>query len=97
MEDNIRLKLITTVVLREPMEHSIALNLHPTNIANFEKNPQFGLILKITCQDGSQLGIIELQPAGKKVMAARDYMNGLRGRQLQWIIPPAESPVLTPE
>ncbi len=35
--------------------------------------------LTVTCPDGSRLAILELQPAGKRRMAAADYLRGLHG------------------
>lgn len=43
----------------------------------------------IRCGDGSVLEVLELQAPGKKVMAARDFANGLRGRELVWVESPA--------
>jgi methionyl-tRNA formyltransferase len=37
-------------------------------------------VLRVVCGDGSVLGVLELQPPGKKVMAARDFLNGLAFR-----------------
>ena len=56
----------------------------------FIKHEKFGYYLEISCHDGSSLGILELQPTSKKVMKARDFMNGLRGNNtLIWVTPPA--------
>ena len=41
-------------------------------------------ILSVVCGDGSVLGVLELQPSGKKVMDAKSFINGTRGRTLQW-------------
>ena len=41
-------------------------------------------VLSIVCGDGSILGILELQPPGKKIMDAKSYINGLRGQTLKW-------------
>ena len=41
-------------------------------------------VLSIVCGDGSILGILELQPPGKKIMDAKSYINGLRGQTLRW-------------
>ncbi len=38
-----------------------------------------GMTLDIACADGI-LAVTELQPEGKKAMAAKDYLNGLKGR-----------------
>ena len=46
-------------------------------------------MLRVVCGDGSVLGITELQPPGKKVMAVRDFVNGLRGQYaVRWTAPP---------
>ncbi len=50
-------------------------------------------VLRVVCGDGSVLGITELQPPGKKVQAARDFLNGLRGQYaIRWTVPPAPTP-----
>ena len=50
-------------------------------------------VLRVVCGDGSLLGVLELQPPGKKVMAAKAFVNGLRGATLLWDSPPpAEQP-----
>ena len=41
-------------------------------------------ILSVICGDGSILGILELQPPGKKKMDAKSFINGLRGQILKW-------------
>lgn len=38
--------------------------------------------LVVPCEDKTSLEILELQPAGKKVMRAKDFCNGLRGQQI---------------
>ncbi|KAL4857185.1 Methionyl-tRNA formyltransferase [Chlorella vulgaris] len=40
--------------------------------------------LLIRCGDGSVLQVLELQAPGKRVMAAKDFLNGLKGRTLVW-------------
>jgi methionyl-tRNA formyltransferase len=40
--------------------------------------------LRVVCADGHSLGILHLQPAGKRVMDARSFVNGLQGRTLEW-------------
>lgn len=74
-----RIKIITTTVLTEgdgtPTDVSIT-------VAKFGKND----ILQITCADSSKLGVLELQPAGKKIMDAKAFINGLRGdRCIKWV------------
>ena len=39
-------------------------------------------VLRISCPDDSCIGVVEVQPPGKKVMDARSYFNGLRGRRV---------------
>ncbi|MEN9529791.1 MAG: hypothetical protein RI932_1664 [Pseudomonadota bacterium] len=41
--------------------------------------------LELVCRDGSVLNILELQAPGKRVMAARDFWNGLRTKSLRWV------------
>ena len=41
-----------------------------------------GNALVVPCGDNTTLEILELQPAGKKVMRAKDFCNGLRGQQI---------------
>ena len=38
----------------------------------------------VRCGDGSVLQVLELQVPGKRAMAARDFVNGLKGRTLRW-------------
>ncbi|MGB1600736.1 MAG: hypothetical protein ACPIOQ_48800 [Promethearchaeia archaeon] len=37
----------------------------------------------ITCDDGSQLDVLQLQPPGKKPMDAKSFWNGMRGRRVE--------------
>lgn len=39
----------------------------------------------VRCGDGSVLALLELQPVGKKVMKAKNFFNGLRGRTLSYV------------
>ena len=41
-----------------------------------------GDALRLVLDDGSALEVVELQLPGKRVMRAKDFVNGLRGRQL---------------
>lgn len=44
-------------------------------------------VLRVVCGDGSVLGIVELQQPMRKVMGARDFVNGLRGeRRMRWLV-----------
>jgi len=49
-----------------------------------KEKPKKEAVLQVTCADGSLFGIVELQPPGKKVMNVKSYINGLRGRKLEW-------------
>jgi methionyl-tRNA formyltransferase len=77
-----RIKIITTIV----MEPSLAAATPTTEVAVVKNGKKD--ILRVVCGDGSVLGIEELQPPGKKVMAVRDFLNGLRGASLEWTVPP---------
>ncbi|EKX42449.1 hypothetical protein GUITHDRAFT_141138 [Guillardia theta CCMP2712] len=46
-------------------------------------NEAAGNALVITCDDGSQLDAIEVQPPGKKPMDAKSFWNGMRGRSVE--------------
>lgn len=39
--------------------------------------------LIVSCEGNSSLEILELQPPGKRVMSAKDFINGLRGQQIR--------------
>ena len=40
--------------------------------------------LKITCGDGKVLEVLEVQAPGRKVVAAKNFINGLKGRCMMW-------------
>lgn len=40
--------------------------------------------LRITCGDGHALELLEVQAPGRKAIAAKDFVNGLKGRVLRW-------------
>ena len=40
--------------------------------------------MAVQCGKGTYLGILELQPAGKKAMSAAAFKNGLKGRRV-WV------------
>ncbi|PXF41648.1 Methionyl-tRNA formyltransferase [Gracilariopsis chorda] len=71
----IRLKIGKTTVLRR--EGGICFDIHDVS-HDAEKNA-----LVITCGDGSRLGLLTVQPPGKRLMDAGSFWNGLRGRPLQ--------------
>ncbi len=91
-----RIKLTTTCVVNKQMisehdfnkceenwevnEQSVHLSkVYPTVHAKRGKD---ALIMK--CHDGTVLAVFEIQPAGKKVMDAKSFINGLRGQDLYW-------------
>ena len=80
-EEPVRVKIITTCVIdggrRSP---------NPENKVVLIKHKDVD-VLKIECGDGSVLGVSEVQPAGKKEMSAKAYVNGLRGTDLFWTLP----------
>lgn len=68
----IEIKLITTSV-----SHQIKA---PSNEIFFN-----GRFLELVCSDGTVLELLELQPPGKRAMAARDLWNGLKVKAMSWI------------
>ena len=40
--------------------------------------------LKVTCGDGQVLELLEVQAPGRKAVAAKDFINGLKGRIMKW-------------
>lgn len=66
----LRLKVIRTSVLRE--QGGMCLGVHDVKFSDELQ------CLRVTCDDGSVIGIHEVQPAGKKAMSARAFWNGLR-------------------
>ncbi len=73
-----KIKIAKTRVPGESME--------ATNIIALGNNKNDGL--KLVCSDGTVLEIMELQPVTKKVMDAKSFVNGLRGREVKWVITP---------
>ena len=95
-----RIKIITTVVLDDNAKNN-EINENNTNtpIDNNIKRGNNHLvtvikqnkveILRVVCSDGTVLGILELQPPGKKIMNVRSFVNGLRGKYaIRWNKPP---------
>lgn len=79
-----RIKIITTSVFKaEPSSVSDQF-IKSIEIAKVQKND----VLRVTCGDGSMIDILEVQPDAKKIMKAKDLINGLRGDKLiYWDIP----------
>lgn len=70
--DILDLKIITTRVLRNVNLHRVKDDI------TFE-----GDALVFPCAGSSALEVLEIQPPGKRVMNAREFWNGLRGRKLK--------------
>ncbi len=78
-EDLVRVRLITTVILSPS-------SLSSTDELTYHVPPgQKSGYFSVTCRDGSVLGILELQPQGKKVMTAKAFNNGLREKIVHWL------------
>ena len=74
-----RIKIITTTVLKD-VESSTTTNVSVVKDGKRD-------LLQVVCGDGSVLGIVEVQPPGKKIMPVRDFVNGLRGASIKWTVP----------
>ncbi|KAK4523364.1 hypothetical protein GAYE_PCTG52G1258 [Galdieria yellowstonensis] len=70
-----RLKIHKTRLVRR--DSVFALGIHQV-VLNPEKDG-----LRVTCDDGSQLDILEIQPSGKRVMNAREFYNGLQKKNIE--------------
>jgi len=46
--------------------------------------------LRVKCYDGSVLELIKVQPATKKEMDAKSFVNGLQGKTLRWVQGPKD-------
>jgi methionyl-tRNA formyltransferase len=88
-----RIKIITTTVLATADSSPSAAATRIVEVVKYQapaddkedKQKKQRDILSVVCSDGSRLGILELQPPGKKVMDAKSFVNGLRGRSLEWV------------
>lgn len=74
-QEPLRLKIIETQVQD--------VKLAPTHQVQLGKDRCSGL--HVVCNDGSVLELLKVQPETKKVMDARSFVNGLRGKTLQWV------------
>lgn len=95
----LRIKITTTVVLSPNADHAtddIIGDPLFDNAVTLVKHGDKMDVLRVRCGDGSVLGLVEVQPAGKKVMAAKAFVNGLRGANLRWISPPPPPPPPVP-
>lgn len=78
----VRVKILQTHVIDEKAE--------PTRVV--ELGPKKGDGLRIVCHDGSVLEALQVQPATKKAMDAKSFINGMRGQKLRWVeMPEGES------
>lgn len=73
--EDVRLKIVESTVIR-PMG-GMCLGVHDVTF-----DDEIGCIA-ITCDDGSRLGALTVQPPGKKAMDARSFWNGLRGKNVE--------------
>ncbi len=72
-----KVKVLETRVL-----HDEAGSADPTQDVNLGPSKKDGLHL--VCGDGSVLELLKVQPATRKAMDARSFVNGLRGERLRW-------------
>lgn len=77
----VRVKILKTHVVDEKAE--------PTRVV--ELGPKKGDGLRVVCHDGSVLEALQVQPATKKAMDAKSFINGMRGQTLRWVEMPEES------
>lgn len=70
----ITLKIAKSIVLRS--EGGVCFGIHQMD---YDANKR---ALIVTCGDGSRIGLLQVQPPGKKQMDATGFWNGLRGRAL---------------
>jgi methionyl-tRNA formyltransferase len=76
LDDVKRIKIISTEILdAQPDLTRVTADI---TLTKMNKKPY----LRVVCGDGSVIGIKEVQPAGKKVMDAGSFFNGLRGSTL---------------
>jgi methionyl-tRNA formyltransferase len=82
-DDHVRVRLITTRVLPSSSSASSPPPIDPTNEISYHPIPgtKDGYF-EVTCKDNSRLGILELQPQGKKVMTAKAFKNGLKEKKV---------------
>ena len=87
-EEAQRIKIITTKVLSEPgatpPSQEVSVTKYQATDESGNNKGKAKDILCVVCGDGSSLGILELQPPGKKVMDAKSFINGLQGKSLAW-------------
>lgn len=76
-----RVKIVTTKILDSSCP-SIPFEAGSIGMTK-ENNQDF---LAVRCKDKTMLGVLELQPASKKVMNAKAFLNGLQGQlDIKWL------------
>jgi hypothetical protein len=90
--ENIRVKLIETMIIKENPSGDSPSGASPGDFSGLDVDRSISIakvnkqrVLRLTCGDGSKLGVLMLQPASKRVMSASDFMNGQAGRDVYWI------------
>lgn len=74
-----KVKFLETRVLPDSQE--------PTNVMAMGPTKKDGL--RLVCGDGSVLEILRCQPAGKKAMDSKSFMNGYPKKTVRWFKPEA--------
>jgi len=75
--DPFKVKLIETRVLSETQDPTDLIALGPTKKDG----------LRLVCGDGSVLELVKVQPAGKKAMDAKSFVNGYPKKTIRWVKP----------
>jgi methionyl-tRNA formyltransferase len=84
--DPVRVKILTTRVLIASGEGS------EPELSDRVEVGKDGItdVLRVRCRDGGVLGVLEVQPANKKEMSVKAYLNGLRGADIRWLPAPPQ-------
>lgn len=77
-EEPVKVKVIQTQVLESTKEEL-------TDLVKMGPNKKDGL--RVVCGDGSVLELLQVQPATRKAMDAKSFVNGLQGQSLRWLKP----------
>lgn len=94
----LKIKLVTTCIVTKDMldlddagVRSVYTGTREVCLVKLRRNtegnskPKIENALLLKASDGTFLGILELQPKGKRVMSAKSFLNGLRGESfLEW-------------
>ena len=76
-EDELELKILKTRIVSSSSYNDGGDDFSREVVAGPES-------LRIACGDGSVLEVLEVQAPGRKAVAAKDFINGLKGRSLRW-------------